>query len=199
MTRHHGFTLLELVIVLGITVIIFGALSVVISTSFRSIWSGSGRDAAADRAAQVMDLMVRTIRQSQSSPTGAYPIVNATNNSLTIFASTGASNVVEQIRFFINGTNLQRGVIQPVGDPPTYPTAQENITTLLTNIENAAQPLFEYFNNQYDGSQSPMDPITISDISVVRITAIFDSDPAKPPRATTIRGAAQLRNLKTNY
>lgn len=197
--RRPGFTIMEMAISLAILGIVFTALAVVLSRSMQGIWTGSGRDQAAERATQVIESIVRTIRQAQPSSTGGYPVINATNSSLTIYASTGTPSVIQQIRFFTQGTELRRGIIEPSGSPATYPAGSETVTVLLTGIQNGTQSLFEYFDEAYTGSQNPMNPIDLNQIRFVRVTILFDTDLAKPPGVTTIRSGAQLRNLKTNY
>lgn len=199
MKQRPGFTLIELVISISISVAILILLSQVTLDAFRVFRNGQGNTQAADKANRVVAAMVRQLRQSQPSPTGAYPIVAATGTSLTVFSSIGAPGVIEQVRYFLNGTNLQRGVIEPVGTPATYPAGNEVVTTVLDNVRNGAQAVFQYFTGSYTGSQAAMNPIVINSIRYAQATIIYDQNLAEAPSAITITLGITFRNVKDNY
>ncbi len=192
-----GFTLLEVVISLTLVVTVFVIVVSAVVSAFRDNRAQQSTLAATDHAQQIVRSTVSLIRQAESSPTGAYPIIAATNSSLTFYTANG--NAVQQARLFLNGTWLQLGRIQPVGSPATYPANQEVVTTVLTGVQNGAQALFQYYDKNYTGSQAALNPIVPANIRLVRLTVIYDDNPAAPPAASTIELQAQLRNLKDNY
>lgn len=154
---------------------------------------------ANNRALNIVRYAMSLIRQTQPSANGAYPIVNATNTSLTFYTTMNGGPAIQRVRLFLNGTSIQQGVIQPTGNPVTYPAGNEVVTTILQNVQNGGQPLFRYYDSSYTGSQSAMNPITATNIRVVQMNILYDTNTAQPPGATTISLSAQLRNLKDNY
>lgn len=199
MTFRRGLTLLELVIAVGISALIFVLLSQVTIDSLRIFRSSNANTVAAEQANRIVMSIVRTIRQSQPSPTGAYPIVAATATSITVFSSINAPGVIQQVRFFLNGTNLQMGVIEPVGSPATYPVGNENVSTVLKNVRNGGQAVFQYYSGSYTGTQAAMNPIVLNTIRYAQATILYDEDLANPPSMITISPAFSFRNLKDNY
>lgn len=190
-----GFSLLEVMISVSLVVTIFVILVSAIVSALRDNRAAQSALVAVDNAQRIVRSTVSLIRQAESSPTGAYPIIAATDSSLTFYTANG--DAVQQARLFLSGTSLQLGRIQPVGN--AYPADQETVSTLLTGVQNGSQPLFQYFDKNYTGAQAAMNPITLNAIRLVRMTVIYDDNLNEPPAASTIELQAQLRNLKDNY
>ncbi len=199
MTRRAGFTLLEIIISVTLMVTIFVTVVSAIASALRDNRARQSYINAVDHAQQIVRSTVSLIRQTESSPTGAYPIIAATATSLTFYTAMPSGAGVQQARIFLAGGSLQLGRIQPVGNPATYPANQEVVSALLTGVQNGGQALFQYYDKNYTGSEAVMNPITVSNIRLVKMTVIFDDNPATPPGASTIELKAQLRNLKDNY
>lgn len=198
MKCRPGYSLLEVMISVVLVVTIFVIIVSALVRALRDNRAQQSALAAVDNAHQIVRSTVSLIRQTASSPTGAYPIIAATNTSLTFYTANG--NVVQQARLFLDGTSLKLGRIQPDGNG-LYTTLPETVTTLLTGVYNGSQPLFQYFDKNYTGTNTaanPMTTIAINSIRLVRMTVIFDDNLAAPPAASTIELQAQLRNLKDN-
>lgn len=200
MKHRPGYTLLELVISMTVMVVIFTVVSIAVINVLRENRARNAQIDATNQAMNIVRSLTSIIRETQYSPTGAYPIVAANDTSITFFAPLGGGSTIQHIRLFKNGTTLQQGVIQPVGSPVTYPTNQEVVSTLMTGVRNSgSQPLFQYYNKNYTGSQAAMSPVSIVDIRLIKISVIYDKDPAQSPAANTIELQAQLRNVKDNF
>ena len=101
------------------------------------------------------------------------------------------------MRYFLNGTSLQRGIVIPSGSPLGY-TNSETITTLLTNITNTTT-IFNYYDTSYDGTTASLTiPVDVSVIRLVKITLTVDNNTNLPPPAVTFTTQVSLRNLKDN-
>lgn len=193
-----GFTLLEVLISVTLVVSIFIVVVSAVVNALRENRARQSTLAATDHAQRIVRSVVSLIRQAEPSPTGAYPIVAAADSSLNFYTAASSGSAVQLARLFRNGSSLQLGLIQPVGSPPSYPSGQEVVATVLTGVQNGAQPLFQYFDKNYTGSQVAMNPITLSSIRLVKMTVVFDDNPLAPPGPSTIELQAQLRNLKDN-
>jgi len=196
MRQRHGFSLLETMVSLGITAIIFTIASTALSSMLSNTKVRKNQAQALEQVVKVVGYVSGLIREAQPSPTGAYPIISANGTSISFYASR-SGNQVQQIRFFLSGTTLQQGVIEPVGSPATYPVANEKVVTLLNNVSSSS--IFSYYTNGYTGTQSPMNPITVSTIRLVRLSITFDPAANLAPGPYTIDVQAQVRNLKDNY
>jgi type II secretory pathway pseudopilin PulG len=199
MSRRPGFSLLEVMISVSLVVSIFVILVGALVSAWRDNHAQQSALTAVDNAQRIVRSTVSLIRQAQTSPTGAYPIVAATSTSLNFYTANGS--VIQQARLYLDGTSLKLGRTQPDANG-LYATQPETITTLLTGVRNGSQPVFQYFDEDYAGtntSTNPMTTITPNDIRMVRMTVIFDDNLSAPPSASTIELQAQLRNLKDNY
>lgn len=198
MNRRPGFSLLEVMISVSLVVTIFVIIVSALVSALRDNRAIQSALAAVDDAQRIVRSTVSLVRQAQFSPTGAYPIAAAAGTSLTFYTANG--NVIQQARLFLDGTSLKLGRIQPDGNG-LYTTLPETVTTLLTGVYNGSQPLFQYFDKNYTGTNTaanPMTTIAISSIRLVRMTVIFDDNLSAPPAPSTIELQAQLRNLKDN-
>ena len=200
MIQRRGFSLLEVMVSLGITAIIFTIATTALSSMLSNTRARQGQALALERVVKVVDYVTGLLREAQPSPTGAVPIVSATNTSIAFYASRSGSQI-QKIRFFLNGTTLQQGVIEPyvnpIGTPPTYPVGNEQITTLLQNVSSTS--IFSYYTSTYTGTQAAMNPITASTIRIIRLQITFDPAANLAPGPYTIDVQSQVRNLKDNY
>ncbi len=199
-TPPIGVSLLELIVSIGIAVLIGGVVLTLNLDQLRFSRLAQERSEIENSTRLALNRMVKAIRDAQPSATGAFPLITAGTQGLTFYANTDVDAGIELVRFFLNGTLIQRGIIQPVGSPATYPAGNEVITTVTTNIRNGAAPVFEYFDENYLGTGAPLSqPVTVSDIRLVRVTLIVDANTAATPPASTLTTYIQLRNLKDNF
>lgn len=198
-TTRRGYTLLELLVSMSIVVSVFLIVISVLISVFKENRFRNTQLEATNVAMNVVRYTTGLVRQAQASANGAYPLIAATNSSLTFYSPIGGGTAIQQVRLFLNGTNLQQGVIQPVGNPATYPAGSEVVTTLLPNVRNGSQAVFTYYDGAFTGTQAPMAPISVPNIRLVKMHIVYDVDPAATPAATTIDLMAELRNLKDNY
>lgn len=195
--HKKGFTLVEILFTISIFVLIVIAL-----TSFtRNLWvyNAQIRDGLStnDYGRSLLKKMTAEIRTASTSNTGTYTINQATASAFTFFSDVDGDGLKERVRYFLNGTTLNRGIIKPTGSPLTYNGGSETITTLATNVTNTT--IFEYYDTNYDGLTAPLStPINIPLVRLVKITVTIDIDPNKPPAATTFSTQVSMRNLKDN-
>lgn len=195
-----GFTLVELVIVIGI----FGLIMVGVSNFQRDVlvnnkYAENSLSSAQD-ARNILRVMVKELRTASPSNNGAYAIAQAATNTITFFSDTNGDGLKEQIRYFISTTTLMKGSIIPTGSPATYNSASEIFSNLAYNIKNATSTaLFEYYDDGYAGTTTPLtQPVTVTDIRLIKINLMIDADPNKSPIPRTYTSQVNLRNLKDN-
>lgn len=198
--KTRGFTITEILVVIAI----LGFITLAVSNYQVKIieYSTSARDSlqSAQDARSILRVMVQELRSAQPGNNGAYPVIQAATSSITFFTDIDDDGLREQIRYFVSTTTLKKGVIVPSGSPLTYNPAQEKISYLAYNIKNGSStPMFEYFDNTYAGTSSPLtQPVTVSNVRLVKITLLIDADPNRSPVARSYTSEAMLRNLKDN-
>lgn len=152
------------------------------------------QQAAATASAQHgIDLMVRTIREASYASNGAYPVISLAANDLKFYADVDGDLGVEKVHYYLSGTLLIKGLVDPTGDPPVY-TGAEATSTISDYVRNIAQntPLFTYFDK--NGNQVN-NYTKIGDVRFVTADLLIDVDPNRTPVPVDLRSSAAMRNL----
>lgn len=195
--KQKGITLIETLF--GVAV--FALIAIAIGTFSRNLWYynraiGNGLDSA-DAGRNLLKNMTSEIRTASPANTGAYTISQASSSSFTFYSDIDNDGIRERLRYFLSGTNLQRGLIEPSGSPLTYNSGNEVIKTVASNVTNAT--IFEYYDKDYDGSTAALtSPISIPGVRLVKMTITVDKDINNPPEAMTFSTQVSMRNLKDN-
>ena len=195
----RAFTLVEIITVVAL----LGIIMIAVSTFQYNVLTYNRASEVsltnAEEAQSLIKVMAKELRSMEASSNGAYPISVAATSTITFFADVDGDGTKEQIRYYIGTTTVRRGVIKPTGSPLAY-TGGESLRTLATGIRNASSsPLFEYFDNTYEGTSSPMTyPLTVTSIRLIRVSLTIDTDLSKIPVLKTFTTQVGLRNLKDN-
>lgn len=88
---------------------------------------------------------------------------------------------------------FKKGVINPIGSPPSYPLDQEEIFTLTSYVRNTP-PIFEYFDQ--NGNKIEPLPARLIDTKLMKVFLVVNVDPNRPPQNFELESFVQLRNLK---
>jgi len=140
-----------------------------------------------------IDTMIRVVREASYASNGAYPVVSLAANDLKFYADIDSDTGIEQVHYYLSGTSLMKGVIEPTGDPALY-TGAESVSTVSDNVRNSIQgiSLFTY----YDKNGATITNFTkIGDVRYVSANLLVDVDPLRTPTLLTLRSSAALRNL----
>lgn len=196
---YKGFTVIETLVALTIFILAFSLISSFIIGNF-NFWRYNFSNLQIQKDAKVIiEKIISEIRKAQYSDTGAFPLEKTANQELIFYADIDKSSDRERIRYFLDETNLKKGIIKPEGAPLSYPPEKENITIVLENVQNKQTSIFEYFNQDYSGKESPLaQPVNVIDVKLIKIFFTIDDNPQKPPKEFIIEAKAMLRNLKEN-
>lgn len=162
--------------------------------SFYRTSSYAMQEASAVTSAQHgIDTMVRTIREAAYSSNGAYPIVSFAANDMVFYADVDSDSAIERVHYYLQGTNLYAGVVNPAGDPPTY-TGTEVATVIAENVRNTSEALNAF--TYYDASGIVItDYSNILGLRFVTANIAVDADINKAPDSVIIRSSAAMRNI----
>lgn len=191
-----GFTLIETLVVIFITSLVFVAASWAIITFYRANGFIMHQASAIQSATRGVETMVREIREASYADTGAYPVVSASNLEFVFYSDTDRDNSIERVRYFLDGTDFKRGEIEASGDPLRYEASDEFVATLSVYSRNdAGDPIFSYF----DSSGAEISDLNnITNITLVKVNLIVNVVEGRTPNEFNLRSTAQIRNLKTN-
>lgn len=194
---QRGFTMVEMLVVLGIVVLIGGALV----TFFVSIFSQNAfvqNSLLGQQEAQAaLKHLLAEARSAAPSDTGAYAIDTATPDKFTFYSDLDNDGTHERLRYYVQGGTLWRGLLKPTGAPLAYVEANETLSQPVHAL--ATSSLFSFYNANYMGTTTPLTvPINLPEVRLVQINLTVDADPNRPPPPTSYLGQVMIRSLKDN-
>jgi len=198
--NRKGFTLIEILVVAGITVVLAGGLlslqyilgqtQVAVLRNYTSV----------DQANANISTMVRELRNLQVADNGAYPLERALDTEIIFYSDYDLDGQAERIRYFLSGTELSKGVIEPTGFPATYPSADEKVKVVAEDVRNGTTPIFYYYNGDWpdDTTNNPLDtPTRLSETKLMRVNLIINQT-TDTKHDFVLDSYVQLRALKQN-
>jgi hypothetical protein len=154
-----------------------------------------------ESANQTAYLLATQLREAEVAMDGAYPLAIMNDNEIAFYADTDSDGSVERIHFYLNGSNLMRGVVKPTGNPPTYVLANERSTIVVSQITNPHPSLFTYYNGNWPGDTTN-NPLTTANRSLntrmIGIAIPITILNGKIPSTSTASATVEVRNLKDN-
>ena len=193
-TLRHGFTLIETVVVIGVTALIMVTLGTLLAYFYKTNAYTLQQATAVAEARRGIDDAMQYLREASYGSDGSYPIESAATSTITFYANIDSSFAIERVTYALQGGTFYRVVAEPIGNPLTYTGATLATTTIATQVVNATStPVFLYFDSS--GTQLSM-PVDISKIASVETTVVIDVDVNRAPIAYTLSGGATLRNLR---
>ncbi|MFA6269695.1 MAG: prepilin-type N-terminal cleavage/methylation domain-containing protein [Candidatus Paceibacterota bacterium] len=196
---NKGFSLAEVVVVVAIASIIFMGVFNLGQSIFSFNSTAQKNLSAQSDGRRVLKSIVKELRSASQGSLGSYPIVLAGTSTLTFFVNLDSDSYKEQVRYFLSGTELKRGVTKPSGTPLSYNSVNEQVITLVRDINNGSTAIFEYFDSTYAGTSTPMiQPVQITKIRLIGVTIKIEKDPNKSVGPVIVTSQVFLRNLKDN-
>jgi prepilin-type N-terminal cleavage/methylation domain-containing protein len=187
--NSRGFTIIELLVVVTIGVVVILVVFSIINQIFvRTSGGQSSYEAQADALAS-MNSMATEIRQ-------ATEVIAAQPQSITIRQYVDFDDTVpSQVRFYLQGDELRKGIIPPTGSPPTYTynPANEVFDILSLRVANGANRIFTYYNEDGDELSSP---VPVGAVTLVKIDLTIEQRNNPSPLSVSTR--VQLRFNKNN-
>lgn len=197
MLKRHlkGFTLIETLVVLAIFIIVLGALVSSIRFFYRSNTHALEQSFAINSARIGVERMVKDIREAAFSDEGSYPVISMATSSFSFYSDIDEDIFVEKVRYFLDGTDLNRGIIDSSGDPLAYDDNNEVISLVSDNVRNNSESvvLFTYYN----ASGTEMTNMaSTTDLRFVTVEVVVNVNPTRLPNNFSLRSSATLRNVK---
>lgn len=192
---RQGFTLIETIITIVVFALSMGAISGFIWMGYRTQSYTWQQSTAIAEARKGVETMVKEIREARIGDDGAYVIEKAEDFEFIFYSDIDKDAATERVRYFIQGTDFKKGVINPTGWPIQYPPASEEVVTLSQYVRNQP-PIFHYYDGQ-GGEIAPL-PARLKDTKLMKVYLVININPNRPPQDFTLESAVQIRNLKIN-
>ncbi|MCX6738714.1 MAG: type II secretion system protein [Candidatus Parcubacteria bacterium] len=193
--RNSGLTLIEAIVYVAIFTVVMSVILQSVISFYQTNRYTLEQMNQLDIARKGVSTLVVGIRGARYSASGAYPIESGGINTITFYTDIDNDTIVERVRYFLNGSSLQRGIIKPSGLPPVY-TGSEVISTVAQYVRNdATHVIFQYYDTA--GALMSVPPVAIN-VRFVKIDLIVNVNPATMPNEFTLHSSATIRNVKNN-
>lgn len=191
----RGFTLVEAIVVVAITIVVGGSLLSIIRNFYRGNTYVFEATASVDSARRGLATTLSALREAAYAEDGSYPITAAATSSITFYSDIDTDGGIERVRVYVINGTLYRVVTNAVGSPPSYAGQPPATTTIATYVRNSTStPLFKYYDSS--GVQLSTTSPALSQIASVAATIMVDLNPNRAPNVLTLTGSATLRNLR---
>lgn len=191
----RAFTLVETVVVIAATTLVFVTLGSLISYFYKTNSYTIEQSTAVEQARRGVEDAMLYLREASYGSDGSYPIKSVATSSVVFYANTNTDSVIERVTYILINKTLYRTVATPAGNPPSYTNAVIATSTIATPVTNSTTtPMFRYFNSAGVELSSPID---VSKVSSIRTTVVIDVNVNRTPVAFTLSGGATLRNLRS--
>jgi len=188
-----------------ITISIFTMAMIAVSTFIISIYRVYNYNieqvSAINEARRGIETMIKEIREAKTADDGSYPLVKAGDSEFIFYSDVDRNGLIERIRYFLDGTDFKKGVVDPSGDPPQYILTNETISVLSRYVRNASTPVFTYYNGDWpvDTVNNPLPTLTrLMETKLMHVYLKINVDPNRPPIDFELESDTQIRNLKNN-
>lgn len=194
---QRGFTLIEILvtttIISGIAVMV-GLFALDISDF--GIFLGDTLTAQQELQ-QTMNVLSAEVRSMGPADTGGYVIASASSSSLTFYSDTDDDGFMNQVRYFLQGTILRKGVIESSGSPLSYNPVNEIIIDVVHDVvASAGAPIFTYYPTLSGGNETPLTyPVQVTDIRLIKTTVSADRTPLDIKGRVTFSVTTKIRNV----
>lgn len=193
--NSRGMTIIEMLVWVAVSTFVMIALTSSLLYFYRTNSYTIQQSHAIASAQRGIDQMMRVTREITYSVNGAYPIVSIGASEFQFYADVDADAPAEKLRFFVNSTNLMRGVVEPTADMANPYTGAEEQSVLSEYVRNLLQSVttFRYYD---ENGAEITNYANIADVRFVTVNIVVNVDPNKLPNELTLRSSAALRNLK---
>lgn len=199
--HQEGFTLLEVIIAMFLFSIIVGLVSVFAVFFFRNYSFSFEEQQSVGQAQAALTQMIREIRKARNGDDGSWPILTTNNNDITFYADVNGDNRTDKVRYFINGNELRRGVIQPTAVPVTYPAQNEQISVLVSSLQATSSAMFTYYNGDWPGDTvtNPLQPSQrVFHTRFVQISINIQPSGSFATKPFQLKSGVSIRSMKDN-
>lgn len=199
--KKAGFTLVEVIVAIFIFSIVVAGVAGFAIYYIRNYSFSFEETQSVGQAQQALTTMIREIREARSADNGAWPLTTLDDNSFIFYADVTNDERADRVRYFIEGTELKKGVIEPTQVPVSYPPANEVVKTIAYYIDNDTTSLFTYYNGDWPADQinNPLAPTNrLLNTRYVNIYLRINVETNTGSQPFELTSGVAIRSLKDN-
>lgn len=194
-------TLVEILVGMGLLMFLTAAVIALQTLIARSEEFSVRTVFTTENANTALQEMIAELRSARPAETGAFPLVEGSQQQIIFYANADSDPDIERIRYWLDGDKILKGTIEPLGFPISYPQDQEVTRIVAEYVRNASEPVFTYYNQDWptDTTNNPLPtPADLSQVKLVRVLVRVNADPSEPQSELILESSAQIRSLKEN-
>ncbi len=189
----RGLTFIETLVWVAMIAVIFQAIASTLLYFYKTNAYGLEQATAVTSAQRGLEQVVRTIREGAYSSQGAFPIHSIAANDIVFYADVDSDSLIERVHYYIQGTDLIRGVLDPSGNPPDY-VGTETTTIISDYVRNTTNNITTF--RYYDELGSEITNYNNwTAVRFVKVTLAINVNPITLPNQLTLNSSAAIRNL----
>ncbi len=197
--NKKGMTVIELTMAMAILVIITGIASIALIRVYASNEYIIKQGLNTSNLQIAISSFTKNIREARQSDAGDYLIFSGDDFNFKFFSDIDNDGIVEKNHYFLENEYLKLGISKPNGFPPQYPTNNQEVKIIGSNIlNNSEEPIFYYYDgeNLSDLENNPLaTPITPNNVSLIQLHLIANVDPEKNPNGMNLKTLIRPRNI----
>jgi len=199
--KNSGFTLLEIILAMGIFIVVAGLAYSFVHTNYQAANFGHEQNEAIESARKGIETMVEEIRESGQSAQGGYIILEDQPQSLKFYSDVDKDGIKEQVHYWLDGSNFKKGIIKPTADGQ-YLDTDETSAILSQYVRNGSKAVFIYYDADYpvNMANNPLlyEAASISSIRLIDTYLEINVDITRAPDSYILESKANIRTLKDN-
>jgi len=198
--NNKGMTLVEVITASAILVLISGVVVVSLVKTFainkKTIEQGLNNSTLRISVSN----FTRNIREARQSDAGGYLILSGDDFNLSFFADIDDDSITEKLHYFLEDGYFKLGISDPSGFPAVYPSNDETVKIIGSNIVNGSdEPIFYYYEGDdlSDLENNPMSvPVSPDDVSLIKLHLFTNVNPDQNTRDMEIETLIRPRNIE---
>ena len=189
----RGMTLVEALVWISVFTMTMIAIVSALISFYRTNTYTLEQAEAVTSAQRALDQTVRAIREGAYSSQGAFPIHSIAENDFMFYADIDNDALIERVHYYLSGTTLMRGILDPTGNPPDY-IGSEVTSVISRYVRNTAQGISTF--RYYDEIGSEITNFANwTSVRFVTVNLAVNVNTAALPNQFTLSSSAAIRNL----
>ena len=188
--NSEAFTLIEAITAVAILVIAIGIITGFVIYTYRAHGYAFQQARAIGEAQKGIETMVKEIREAISGEDGAYLIGEADEKEFIFYSDVDKDLEVERVKYYVEGTDFIKEIIDPEGFPPQYSSQPKKI--FLSHYVRNTPHIFKYYKEK----EEEIDPSERKkDTKMIKVYLEININPSHLPSSFILENTIRLRNL----
>ena len=197
--RQAGMTLIELIMIIGISVLLLAVITATIVNLYQINGYNIAQSNEIDNARRGLQGWLGDVREMSYGDDGTFPIALMEDHQIGFYSDVDDEPSVEYVEYEQTGTNLFKRTYKGTGNPIVYnfltPVKTELLSEYVQNI-NQTLATFQYYDTDGVLLDPTLSPLT--DVRYIEVRVIVNIDPVRSPGEFLLKSGVSPRNLKDN-